>query len=197
MSSIASLSVVRATQTDVKNVVEIINEAFLPSQSKILDEKHTESKFRVKESFIQSVIEAEEFEVKNKGFELYLLVDSLKQIILGTVLLQTQIEGDLDTAKFCLLSRNPKVIEYKELKIGGRLIEHVIKRVEQLGKTKLKLQIVDSGETQNNLITFYEKYGFKTTGRTSEYPRRHLLKQEYLGKVRLIEFEKQVGTYKI
>jgi hypothetical protein len=54
------------------------------------------------------------------------------------------------------LARNPNFSYYDRLKIGDLLMTHVIKRVEQLGKSILKIEVVDSGEDSNKLIIYIE-----------------------------------------
>jgi hypothetical protein len=71
------------------------------------------------------------------------------------------VDGEPDAAKlnllFNLLARNPNFSYYDRLKIDDLLMTHVIKRVEQLGNSILKIEVVDSGEDSNKLITYIEK----------------------------------------
>lgn len=184
------LSIALATQDRAPEIVNIINEAFWPSHKLFLSESNPLSQLRVSEEFVKTAISAEDK-------EFYILTNSVNSFIAGTILLQKNIEGEPEIAKFNLLAANRDYKLHNGLKVGDLLMTHIINRVEQLGKTKLKIEVVDSGEESNKLLTYYEDRGFIKTGRVMEFPRKHCLMQEYIDKVRLIELERSIVKPKL
>lgn len=172
----ARMSIARANEDQTVEITSLINAAFWPSHKVFLDENNPKSYLRVTQEFIKEAISAADK-------EFYILVDEVDKII-GTILLQKNIEGDPDAAKFTLLAKNPV---YNHVKVGDLLISHVINRVEALKKTILKIEVVDAGESENKLIKYYEDLGFCKTGKTFDFPRKPCLKSNFANKVKLIE----------
>ncbi len=184
------LSIALATQEQVPEITNIINDAFWPSHKVFLDESNSASKLRVSEEFIRTTIAAD-----NKEF--YILFDAVNELIVGTILLQKDVEGEPDAAKFSLLARNPHLASYHHQEIGDLLMTHVIKRVEELGKSILKIEVVALEEDSNKLTTYYEGRGFAKTGKVLDFPRKHCLKPNYVDKVCLLELQCVISIPKI
>lgn len=184
-----NLSITLAEPDQVPAIREIINHAFWPSHKVFLDEGNPASKLRVSDEFIREAICADDK-------EFYVLFDTVNSLILGTILLQKNVEGESKTAKFNLLARNPNFSSHDEIKVGDLLMNHIIHRVEQLGKSILKIEVIDSGEESNKLLTYYEERGFKRTGRILGFPRKHCLKPDYRDKVCLIELQRIITKSK-
>lgn len=191
MSSIINtLSIALATQEQVPEITDIINNAFWPSHKVFLVDSNPASKLRVSDEFIRTAISASDK-------EFYVLTNTVNSLIVGTILLQKDVEYEPNTAKFNLLVRNPNFSCHSDLKVGDLLITHVIDRVKQLGKDRLKIEVVDSGEDSNKLITYYEERGFVKTGKILAFPRKHCLKQSYVDKVCLLELQHVIEKIKI
>jgi hypothetical protein len=184
------LFVALATQDQVPEITDIINNAFWPSHKVFLDESNPKSKLRVSDEFISAAIATDDK-------EFYILFDAVNSLIVGTILLQKNVENEPNTAKFNLLVRNPKLSYYNGLKVGDFLMTYIIKRVEQLGKSILKIEVVDSCEDSNKLITYYKERGFAKTGKILDFPRKHCLKPNYVGKVCLVELQQVIAKSKI
>lgn len=173
-----SLTITRAQQAQIPEIVDLINAAFWPSHSQFLREEHPDSKLRVRNTMIGDALE-------DKQKEFYVAVDTINQCIAGTILLE--VKGDI--AKFNLLA---KKVNYKNL--GDQLIDHIVARVKVLGISVLKIDVVDCGESESQkLIKYYEQRGFEKTGNQFAFPRSHCLKENFKNKVFLIEMQRKIN----
>lgn len=181
-----NLMIMRATESDIDHIVDIINEAFWPSHARFLKDNSL-SKQRVSPDQIHKIL-------ASSDNELFVLKEKISGLIIGTILLNTNVEGEPNIAKFGLLARW-QGDRYKELKIGEMLIRHVINRAKEIGKQILKIEVIKSFDPKispflDPLIHYYKKQGFKETGKVMKFPRAHCLQEG--ADIKLIEMQKEI-----
>ena len=115
-------------------------------------------------------------EILSKEKESFLLALSNNNIV-GCV----QLVDEGDELYFGMIAVDPKM---QNQKIGAKILEEIDRRARLQNKSRVRLVVI---HTRNELIAFYERRGFRPTGKSSEFP------MEYPAKIpglRLLEMKK-------
>lgn len=167
-----------ATQEDIPSLVKLVNSAYRgeystqgwTTEASILDGQRTDA------PMLQEIIEKENNQI------LMLFKDNKLTGCVHLIL-------ENDSIYFGMLTIDP-LIQSKGL--GKILLNEIEKRTISSGRTRIRISVI---HTRSELISYYERRGFKATGKWEPFPEDDPRYGLPLVKgLRLLEFEKDLQT---